>query len=110
MITLNDLKTECNAGGTILRLDQSIDFKGTCESLTSVGKIKEFKYAPNAESQVLGAKDNKSIWMLIEELETGDKDWISLNNWLDQNNKGIFKNKTESNDSTKQDDTENLPF
>lgn len=102
----------CKIGNDlVLKIDQTIDYKSAIDHRTSIGKIKEFSYAPDAQSSVLGAKDKSSLWMYVEESETGEKEWISVNVWYQHMKAGIFNNiKYKENDSKGTKDTEDLPF
>jgi hypothetical protein len=90
-----------------LLVNSTIDYKvlgiGLAKSIISMGKIREFKIAPNSNS----------VWMDVVDLTPNSDahDWISVENWLEQLTSGLFEPlKPKQNDSTEPANLGKRPF
>lgn len=94
-------KTECKVGEVVLRTDQTIEYKGCAEVQTSIGKIKEFKYAG------YGQEDTASVWMNVHEMNRENQsEWISVDIWYGHyTNKLFTKNTSEHEPGNKKQTT-----
>lgn len=95
--------------GIKIDLHQNIDYKPMDKNKITVGVVRKLQTA---------AEMPESIWAEVAEVETRERDWISLSVWKEQYDAGLFKvskqivePKIDDNaPSTQTDNPDDLPF
>lgn len=112
MINLNQVATEVDLGGYILKVKQNIDFKPDNQFKLTIGKIERFK---KVHVDPFDNSSHYSIWMYVTEVEKNkSKFWISVSLWQEQYLSGLFTNHIPSTetliDASTQPEDDDLPF
>jgi len=90
MTTVKILDTE-------LRVNQSLEYRGTFNGKISMGKIVELRQV-----------DEDSVWMLVSDMEDArSRYWLSVNAYGEE---FLIKKEETTNDNTEPDNTEEYPF
>lgn len=87
-------------GEVTLQLHQQIQYRIPNTNKISDAKIEELRAAP--------APCSDSIWANVIDIGSGEKEWISLNNWKELYDAGAFT-KIEPNGSA-ESQADDLPF